>query len=148
MSRTRWSQSTWEVFLSQIFRLDHASFFPHKFFRWNANGVYEDCFFPLPCQHLLGGEALVGKAIQDVIPKENGRQLLYSFRRTRDTKIPQNLQLLLSTEKETRVAVVRLFPFQSGAMGFVTDHFLDGRPVLTVSAQDPALAFLRSFPRI
>lgn len=144
MSVIRWSKTTWEVFLSQIFRPDQAFFFPHKFFRWNANGVYEDCFFPVPCQHVLGGESLLGKSIQEVFPNENARLLLQAFRQSRKTQSFQDLQLVLSAGKATRVAVVRLFPFQTGVLGFVTDHFMDGRPVLTLSPQDPSLAFLRS----
>ncbi len=143
MSMSRWSSTSWEVVLGHIFRRDHASFFPHKIFRWNAHGVYVDCFFPFPCQHLLGGEALIGKSIQEVLPNEGGRRLLEAFRRTRKTQVPQDAQLLFSLQKESRVAVVRLMPFQSGVMGFVTDHFMDGRPLIAVLPKNPSLAFLK-----
>ena len=144
MASARWSKVTWEVLLSQIFRPEQAFFFPHKVFRWNANGIYEDCFFPVPCRHMLGGEDLIGKSIQDVLPKDAGRTLYQGFRRTRETQIPQELQLVLTGEQETRVAVIRLFPFQQGVLGFVTDHFMDGRPALILTPQDPSLAFLKS----
>ena len=148
MSVTRWSRATWEVILGQVFRPDQAFIFPHKIFRWNARGIYEDCFFPVPCQHLLGGESLLGKSIEEVFPKEAGRQLFNAFRRTRETQTPQDLQLVLSMENETRVAVVRLFPFQTGVLGFVTDHFMDGRPAVILSPKDPSLAFLKSAARL
>lgn len=141
---TRWSQATWETFLGQIFRSEQASFFPHKIFRWNFKGIYEDCFFPVPCKHWLGGEDLLGKSIQEALPREAGRTLHHAFRRTLVTQSPQDLQLVFAEQQETRVAVVRLFPFQSGVMGFVTDHFMDGRPIFMLSPKDPSLAFLQS----
>jgi hypothetical protein len=51
--------------------------------------------------------------------------------------------LVFPTLDKTIVAVVRLFPYQSDVLGFITDHHLDGRPVLSLSPNDPALAFLK-----
>ncbi|MDR4494630.1 MAG: hypothetical protein AB7P17_12240 [Nitrospirales bacterium] len=148
MSMSRWSQASWESFLSQIFRPEQAFIFPHKIFRWNFKGIYEDCFFPVPCQHLLGGENILGKSIQEALPREAGRTLQHAFRRTLVTQSPRDLQLIFSKRQETRVAVVRLFPFQSGVMGFITDHFMDGRPVIMLSPKDPSLAFLQDVARV
>ena len=69
MSRERWTKAMWEEFLSRIFSGDHVSFVPHKIFRWDEHGIYRDCFFPFPCQHLLGGENLLGRTTNEVLPK-------------------------------------------------------------------------------
>ena len=51
-----------------------------KSFRWDTQGIYRDCFFPFPCQHLLGGEAIVGKSVKDVLPKKGERHSSEGFK--------------------------------------------------------------------
>ena len=70
MSTERWSIDRWHDLFRTLFRPEHAAFFPHKIFRWDAQGIYRDCFFPFPCEHLLGGEAILGKSVRDVLPKK------------------------------------------------------------------------------
>lgn len=144
MSRERWSKAMWEDFLSRIFSGDHVSFIPHKIFRWDKNGIYQDCFFPVPCQHLLGGEHLLGRTINEVLPKDSAKSLKKALIKTLKTQRPQDVQLVFPTLGKTVVAVVRLFPYESEALGFVTDHYLDGCPVISVTPQDPSLSFLKS----
>lgn len=64
MSEERWSKATWEEFLSMMFRVDHVSFVPHKIFRWDKHEIYRDCYFPVSCHHLLGGEHVLGAGHQ------------------------------------------------------------------------------------
>ncbi|HBP87334.1 MAG TPA: hypothetical protein PKK23_04580 [Nitrospirales bacterium] len=143
MSEERWSKAMWEEFLGIMFRVDHVSFVPHKIFRWDKNGIYRDCFFPLPCYHLLGGENLLGRSIKEALPRDSARSLSKALTRTLKTQRPQDTQLVFPTLGKTVVAVVRLFPYESDVLGFITDHYLDGCPVLSVSPQDPSLAFLK-----
>ncbi len=143
MSTERWIPATWETFLSMIFRVDHVSFFPHKIFRWDSHGIYRDCFFPVSCHHLLGGEHLLGRSIKEVLDKDSAKSLKKALARTLNTRTSQDIQLVFPTLDKTVVAVVRLFPYQSDVLGFITDHHLDGRPVLSLSPNDPALAFLK-----
>lgn len=143
MSSERWTSARWEQLLSSIFRVDHVSFFPHKIFRWDRNGVYRDCYFPVSCEHLLGGEKLIGRSIKEVLKNDSAKSLTKALSRTLKTQSPQNVQVVFPTMEKTIVAVVRLFPYQSGALGFITDHDLEGRPVLSVSPRDPSLAFLQ-----
>jgi hypothetical protein len=111
-------------------------------FRWNRCGVYQDCFFPVTCQHYFGGEQILGRSISEVLPKEASRMLAKAVSRTFDTQRPQEAQLIFSVTAQTVVAVVRLIPYGSETLGFVTDHYLDGRPVIFPSLQDPSLQFL------
>ena len=66
--------------------------------------------------------------------------------KTLKTQRPQDVQLVFPTLGKTVVAVVRLFPYESDALGFITDHYLDGCPVISVSPHDPSLAFLKDSP--
>ena len=75
MSDTRWSIDKWQDLLRVLFRPEHVAFFPHKIFRWDAQGIYRDCFFPFACQHLLGGEAILGKSMKEVLPKQASHSL-------------------------------------------------------------------------
>lgn len=143
MPMERWSKATWEEFLSRIFQKDHVSFIPHKIFRWDKNGIYRDCYFPVPSRHHLGGEHVLGRSIKEVLPKDSAQILTKSLKKTLATQRPQDIQLLFPSLGKTVVAVVRLFPYESEALGFVTDHYLDGRPVITVSPRDPSFAFLK-----
>jgi hypothetical protein len=145
MSEERWSKAMWEEFLRRIFRVDHVSFVPHKIFRWDEHGIYRDCFFPVPCQHVLGGEHMLGRAIKEVLPKDSARSLTKALARTLKTQRPQDVQLVFPSLGKTVVAIVRLFPYKSEALGFITDHYLDGCPVLSPSPQDPSLAFLKNY---
>jgi hypothetical protein len=142
MSEERWSKAMWENFLGRIFRVDHVSFVPHKIFRWDENGIYRDCYFPVSCRHFLGGEHVLGRTIKEVLPKDLARSLEKGLARTLKTQRPQDVQLVFPSLGKTVVAIVRLFPYKSEALGFITDYYLDGCPVVLPSPQDPSLAFL------
>ena len=144
MSSEGWQKAAWEEFLSRMFRVDHVSFFPHKIFRWDKNGIYRDCYFPVSCHHILGGEHLLGRAIKEVLPKDSARSLTKGLAQTLKTQRPQDIQLVFPSLGKTVVAVVRLFPYESEVLGFITDYYLDGSPVLSLSPQDPSLAFLKN----
>jgi len=143
MSQERWSKARWEELLSRVFRVDHASFVPHKIFRWDNSGIYRDCYCPVSCRHFLGGEHVLGRTIKEVLPKDSARSLEKGLARTLKTQRPQDIQLVFPSLEGTVVAVVRLFPYDSDALGFITDHYLDGCPVVLPSPQDPSLAFLK-----
>jgi hypothetical protein len=52
MPSERCEKTVWKEFLSRNFRVDHVSVVPHEIFRWDKNGIYLDCFFPVFCHHL------------------------------------------------------------------------------------------------
>ncbi len=146
MSDTRWSIDKWQELLRALFRPEHVAFFPHKIFRWDAEGIYRDCFFPFTCQHLLGGETILGKSIQEVLPKQASHSLKKAFELTHRRGIPQDVQCVLPSGGESYVASVRLFPYASEVLGFVTDYDLTGKPAVHVAPGHPSLRFLQSAP--
>ena len=148
MSATRWSIDKWQDLLRMLFRPEHASFFPHKVFRWDAQGIYRDCFFPFQCEHLLGGEAILGQSVKDVLPKNVGYIVQKSLRLTLRRGISQDIQCVLPAGKQCYVASVRLFPYDSEILGFVTDHDLTGKSVIQVTPDHPSIEFLKSLPGI
>ncbi len=148
MSDTRWSIDTWQGLLRVLFRPEHVAFFPHKIFRWDATGIYRDCFFPFTCHHLLGGETILGKSIQEVLPKQASHSLKRAFALTQRRGLPQDVQCVLPSGRQSYVASVRLFPYDSEVLGFVTDYDLTGKPAVHVAPGHPAISFLESKPGI
>lgn len=143
MSTARWSIDKWQDLLRTLFRPEHAAFFPHKAFRWNAQGIYLDCFFPFQCEHLLGGEAILGKSVRDVLPKSSGHLVQKALKRTLRRGASQDIQCVLPAGTKSYVASVRLFPYDSEVLGFVTDHDLSGKPVIQVTPDHPSIRFLK-----
>ena len=148
MSTARWSIDRWHDLFRTLFRPEHAAFFPHKVFRWDAEGIYRDCFFPFRCQHLLGGETILGKSIQEVLPKQARHILKRAFGLTQRQGLPQDVQCVLPAGEQSYVASIRLFPYDSEVLGFVTDYDLSGAPVIQVTSDHPSIGFLRRPPGI
>ncbi len=146
MSIARWSIDKWQDLLRTLFRPEHAAFFPHKVFRWNAHGIYLDCFFPFQCEHLLGGEAILGKSVRGVLPKSSGYMVQKALELTLRRGVSQDIQCVLPAGKQSYVASVRLFPYDSEILGFVTDHDLTGKPVIQVTPDHASIGFLKSLP--
>ncbi len=146
MSGTRWSIDTWHDLLCALFRPEHVAFFPHKIFRWDAEGIYRDCFFPFTCHHLLGGESVIGKSIKEVLPKQASHSLKRAFTLTQRRGLPQDVQCVLPSGGQSYVASVRLFPYDSEVLGFVTDYDLTGKPAVHVTPGHPAISFLKRQP--
>lgn len=148
MSAARWSIDKWQDLLRRLFRPEHAAFFPHKVFRWDAEGIYRDCFFPFQCKHLLGGEAILGQSVKDVLPKNVAYTVQKSLRLTLRREASQDVQCVLYAGKQCYVASVRLFPYDSEVLGFVTDHDLTGKPMIQVTPNHPSIEFLQNVPEI
>gem|GEM_PF-1672136 len=148
MSTVRWSIDTWHNLFRTLFRPEHVAFFPHKVFRWDAQGIYRDCFYPFQCEHLLGGEAILGKSAREVLPKNVGYTVQKALGFTLCQGVPQDVQCLLPAGKSYYMASIRLFPYDSEILGFVTDHDLSGKPVIEVTADHPSIGFLSRPPRI
>ncbi len=148
MITARWSIDKWHNLFRMLFRPEHVAFFPHKVFRWDAQGIYRDCFFPFRCQHLLGGETILGKSINEVLPKHASHTFKRAFGLTQRCGVPQDVQCVLQAEKQSFVASIRLFPYDSEILGFVTDHDLSGAPVIKVTLDHPSIRFLSSLPGI
>ncbi len=146
MSIERWSIDRWQELLRALFRPEHVAFFPHKIFRWDAEGIYRDCFFPFTCQHLLGGETIIGKSMKEVLPKQAGHSLKRAFELTRRRGLPQDVQCIFPSGDQSYVASVRLFPYDSEVLGFVTDYDLTGKPAVHVAPGHPAISFLERKP--
>jgi len=142
VSTARWSIDRWHDLFRTLFRPEHAAFFPHKVFRWDAEGIYRDCFFPFRCQHLLGGETILGKSIQEVLPKKARHILKRAFRLTQRRGLPQDVQCVLPAGEQLYVASIRLIPYDSEVLGFVADHDLSGAPVIKVTSDHPSIRFL------
>jgi len=148
VSRVRWSIDKWQSLFRTLFRPEHVAFFPHKVFRWDAQGIYLDCFFPFPCEHLLGGEAVLGKSVKEVLPKPVGLTIQRAVGLTLRRGHPQDVQCVLPAGKKSYVASVRLFPYDSEVLGFVTDHDLNGKPVIWLTPDHPSMEFLKGPPGI
>jgi hypothetical protein len=148
MSAARWSIDKWQDLLRMLFRPEHASFFPHKVFRWDAESIYRDCFFPFQCEHLLGGDAVLGKSVKAVLPKNISCIFQKTLRLTLRRGISQDIQCVLPAGKQCYVASVRLFPYDSEILGFVTDHDMTGKPLIQVTPSHPSIEFLRNAPEI
>ena len=58
MSDARWSIEKWQSLLRTLFRPEHVAFFPHKVFRWDAEGIYRDCFSHLSADIYLAEKQL------------------------------------------------------------------------------------------
>jgi len=142
MSTERWPIDRWHDLFRTLFRPEHAAFFPHKIFRWDAQGIYRDCFFPFPCEHLLGGEAILGKSVRDVLPKKVGYTVERTLKLALQKGVPQDVQCTLPSGKQCFIASIRIFPYDSEVLGFVTDHDLSGAPVIKVTSDHPLIRFL------
>jgi hypothetical protein len=146
VSTARWSLDKWHDLFQTLFRPEHVAFFPHKVFRWDAQGIYLDCFFPFPCEHLLGGEAILGETVKEVLPKPFGLTIQRAVGLTLRRGHPQDVQCVFPAGKQSYVASIRLFPYDSEVLGFVTDHDLSGDPVIKVTPGHPSIGFLRRPP--
>lgn len=144
MSIVRWPIDKWQDLFRTLFRPEHVAFFPHKVFRWDARGIYRDCFFPFPCEHLLGGEKVIGNSVKEVLPRQVGSKLQRVVALTVRQGRSQDVQCVLSAGEKSYVASIRLFPFDSEVLGFVTDYDLSGKPVIHVTPDHPAVIFLKS----
>ncbi len=142
MTTTRWSVKQWHDLFRTLFRPEHVAFFPHKVFRWNPEGIYQDCFYPFQCEHLLGGEAILGNSVKEVLPKRFGLNIQKGIRLALRHGHPQDVQCVLPAGKQCYVASIRLFPYDSEVLGFVTDHDLSGKPAIQISPNHPAIRFL------
>lgn len=125
MSTARWSIDRWHELFRKLFRPEHFAFFPHKVFRGDTQGIYRDGFYPFPCEHLLGGEVILGKSMREVLPKKVGYTVQRAFGLTLRRGVPQDVQCVLPAGKQFYVASIRLFPYDSEVLGFVTDHDLN-----------------------
>ena len=148
MSTVRWSLDKWHDMFRALFRPEHVAFFPHKVFRWDAQGIYLDCFFPFPCEHLLGEEAILGKTVKEVLPKPFGLTIQRAIGLTLRRGHPQDVQCVFPAGKQSYVASIRLFPYDSEVLGFVTDHDLSGEPVIRLTPDHPSIEFLSRLPGI
>ena len=92
MITARWSIDTWQDLFRTLFRPEHVAFFPHKVFRWDAQGIYRDCFYPFQCEHLLGGETILGKSVKDVLPKNVSYSFQKALKLTLRQGVPQDVQ--------------------------------------------------------
>ncbi len=144
MATVRWSIDKWHNLFRTLFRPEHVAFFPHKVFRWDAKGIYRDCFYPFPCEHLLGGETILGKSVKDVLPKNVSYSVQKALSLTLSKGLSQEVQCVLPTGKQSYVASIRFFPYDSEILGFVTDHDLSGKPVIHVTLDHPSIGFLKS----
>jgi hypothetical protein len=148
MATVRWSIDQWHDLFRTLFRPEHIAFFPHKVFRWDAQRVYRDCFFPFQCEHLLGGEAILGQSVKDVLPKNVRYTVQKALSLTLRQGLPQEVQCVLPAGKQSYVASIRFFPYDSEVLGFVTDHDLSGAPVIKVTSDHPSIRFLSRLPGI
>ena len=146
MTTAPWSIDKWHDLFRMVFRPEHIAFFPHKVFRWDAQGIYRDCFFPFPCEHLLGGEAILGKSVKDVLPKNVSDTVQKAVNLALRRGLPQDIQCVLPAGQQVWVASIRLLPYDSEVLGFVTDHDLGGEPVIPVTLDHPSVKFLSRRP--
>lgn len=148
MTTARWSIDTWQNLFRTLFRPEHVAFFPHKVFRWDAQGIYQDCYYPFPCEHVLGGEAIWGKSVKEVLPKNASYSLQKVLQLTLRQGVAQEVQCVFEVRKQFTAASIRLFPNHSEVLGFVTDHDMSGRPLIHVTPDHPSIGFLKHTPSI
>ncbi len=148
MSLARWPADRWHALFRMLFRPDHVAFFPHKVFRWDGQGMYRDCFYPFPCMHFLGGEAILGRMVKDVLPKKAGKTVQKALEYSLSRGLPQQAECRFSVGKQSYVTSIRLFPYDSEVLGFVTDCDVNGKPVIQVTSDHPSLWFLNPLTSI
>ena len=144
----RWPVDKWHTLFRMLFRPDHVAFFPHKVFRWDVQGIYRDCFYPFPCTHFLGGEIILGQSVRDVLPKKAGKKVQNALEYAVSQGLPQQAECRFSVGKQAYVVSIRLFPYDSEVLGFVTDYDSSGKPVIHVTPDHPSLRFLNSLSDI
>ena len=116
-----------------------------KFFGGMPRGSIEIVFFRSSASIYWGGEAILGKSVKEVLPKSVGYTVQKALGLTLRRGVPQDVQCVLPAGKQCYVASVRLFPYDSEVLGFVTDHDLTGKPVIHVTPDHPSMEFL-SYP--
>ena len=84
--------------------------------------------------------------MKEVLPKQASHILKRAFELTQRRGLPQNVQCVLPAGEQFYVASIRLFPYDSEVLGFVTDHDLSGAPVIEVTSDHPSIRFLRRLP--
>ena len=144
--RCQWhaGQSTCGIIYSRrYFAPNMSPFSLTKLFGGMLRVFIEICFFPFKCKHLLGGETILGKSIKEVLPKQAGHIFKKAFGLTRRRGLPQDVQCILPAGEQFYVASIRLFPYNSEVLGFITDYDLAGKPVIQVSSGHPSIEFLK-----
>jgi hypothetical protein len=96
----------------------------------------------------MGGEAILGKSVKEVLPKSVSYTVQKALSLTLRRGLPQDVQCVLPAVTQCYVASVRLFPYDSEVLGFVTDHDFTGEPVIHVTPDNPSIRFLKSLPEI
>ncbi len=80
--------------------------------------------------------------MKEVLPKQASHSLKRAFELTQQRGLPQDVQCVLPSKTQSYVASIRLFPYDSEVLGFVTDYDMTGKPAVHVTPGHPALSFL------
>ena len=80
--------------------------------------------------------------MKEVLPKQASYRLQKAFELTQRRGLPQDVQCVFPSGDQSYVASVRLFPYDSEVLGFVTDYDLTGKPAVHVTPGHPAIRFL------
>lgn len=97
----------------------------HKIFIWDREGIYRDCQYPNPVHgHFLGGKALIGKTIQEVLGQPEAQAVLSAINRTWASAQPTETEWIWKTHAGTFQTCIRFFPIMNVVMGLVTDRLV------------------------
>ena len=86
--------------------------------------------------------------MRGVLPKNSGYMVQKALELTLRQGASQDIQCVLPAGKRSYVASIRLFPYDSEILGFVTDHDMTGKPVIQVTPDHPLIGFLKRLPGI
>ncbi len=101
---------------------------PHKVFVWDKQGRYEDYAFPNPIHgHLLGGQNVLGKKIEEVLPFQAAQILKEALTTVYATRKRRNVEFVLQGKTGPVEVAVQLIPCCKRVMGWVTDTLLESK---------------------
>ena len=145
MKVSRWDVDVWHTVLGNIFRPDVLAFFPHKIFLIDKQGTYLDCFYPLPCHHLLGGPRILGTTIREVWPYAAWKTLKNGMAWVDRHHKPAELWLSHpNAHSVVHHTAVTLLPFRTQCLVFVKDFTQDGYPLMDFDTHNHSVQRLQS----
>lgn len=138
------SQTLWHAILGQIFRPEMLAFFPDKVFLVEKNGTYHDCFYPLPCLHLLNGHSVIGQTMREIFSLATWQHLKRSCREVERTRRYKEMWIQsarpASPIHQTHLTILTL---ESRFLLFAKDYTAAGLPLLNFQLDSPPMNILR-----
>ncbi len=140
LSKQSCSETQWYRLLGQLFRPEAFHFLPHKIFVLTKNGMYLDCFYPIPCEHLFGGSQIVGRTIRDVLPYRFWKDMKNALAWVRKYSQPRELSYQNQAPNSSiHTTWITILPFAENFLILVKVYSQAGYPMVTLATWDPTV---------